>query len=67
MNIEDIKTRANRKPFRPFLIKLENGDAVPVTKDTELLFPRARPDTVYAFAANGSWIFEVQVVTALQE
>jgi hypothetical protein len=67
MKIEDIKTLTNRKPFRPFIIKLENGDAVPVTSDTELLFPKKRPDTVYVFAVNSSWIFDVEAVTALQE
>jgi hypothetical protein len=67
MKIEDIKTLANQKPFRAFIIKLESGENVPVTSDTELLFPAKRPDTIYVFTNDAAWIFEAQAVSALQQ
>lgn len=66
MKIEHIKTLANRMPFRPFILKLENGDAVPITVDTELLFPRKEPNTVYVFTTDQNWIFEADAVSTLQ-
>lgn len=67
MNIEQIKGLAARQPFRPFVIKLENGDLVPVTDESELFFPKAKPNLVIAFSAGKSWTFEAEAVSALLE
>jgi hypothetical protein len=67
MNIEEIKNRANRQPFRSFVIKLENGDLVPVTSNSELLFPHTQPDLVIAFTNGGHWTFEAKAVSAILE
>jgi hypothetical protein len=68
MNIEEIKKVANREPFRPFAIVLQSGHEIEVTTETELLFPKNRPNDVYVFANNGAgWIFEAQAVSALQD
>ncbi len=68
MTIEQIKERALRRPFRPFAIVLDNGVEIPINTDTELLFPRKRPQTIYVFADDHTgWIFEAQAVSALNE
>jgi hypothetical protein len=68
MTIESIKELAHRDPFRPFAIVLDSGTEIIIKADTELLFPRNRPETIYVFASNGyGWIFEAQAVTALND
>ncbi len=68
MNITHIKERMQRKPFRAFSIVLDSGDEIPVMSDTELIFPKSRPVTIYVFASDGTgWIFETQVVSALND
>jgi hypothetical protein len=68
MNIEQIKELAQRDPFRPFAILLDNGVEIPINSETEMLFPRKRPESVYVFADNGKgWIFEARAVSALNE
>jgi hypothetical protein len=68
MKIEDIKSLASRIPFQPFRIQLENGEALSVIESTEILFPRNKPTTIFVFEKLGQmWIFDAEVVTALQQ
>jgi hypothetical protein len=68
VTIDQIKSLAQRDPFRPFAILLDNGTEIPIGNDTELLFPRNQPQTIYVFSTNGrAWIFEAQAVSALNQ
>jgi hypothetical protein len=68
VTIEQIKGLAQRDPFRPFAILLDNGVEIPISDDTELLFPRNQPQTIYVFSTNGrAWIFEAKAVSALNQ
>lgn len=68
MTIQQIKELAERKPFKPFVITLDSGRKIEVNRDTEFLFPKNRPDTIYVFASDGQgWIFEAEAVSALND
>jgi hypothetical protein len=67
MKIEEIKALANRHPFRPFTIEIENGQPVQITQDSDLLFPKRKPNLVIAFTSDGAThIFEAEAVAALR-
>lgn len=68
MSINEIKSLAERRPFRPFTIRFENGDVLNIIASTELLFPQNKRNTVLVFEFGGRmWIFDVEAVTALQQ
>ena len=68
MTINDLKSKLNREPFRPFIIELASGRQIPIGADSELFFPKARPDLVIAFTGNGlSNEFETSAIASLIE
>ena len=68
MTINDLKSKLAREPFRPFTIELVSGRQIPIAEDSELFFPRARPELVIAFTTDGLMHeFEENVVNSLIE
>jgi len=53
MTIKDVKAKLEREPFRPFVIELSSGRLILVDKDSELFFPRRRPELIVAFTDDG--------------
>jgi hypothetical protein len=52
-NIELLKTKLKREPFRAFLIELASGSQILIDAESEILLPRKRPELVIAFTENG--------------
>lgn len=68
MTIDDLQSRLRREPFRRFVIELASGGAVPIGRDSELLFPRRRPELVIAFTDDGlQHQFEIGSVVRVAE
>jgi hypothetical protein len=53
MTQTDLKSKLEREPFRPFIIELGSGRQITISQDSEVLFPRKRPELVIAFTSNG--------------
>ena len=68
MKITEIKSLMAQAPFRPFIVRLENGHNLTVSHTSELLFPKNRPGLVIIFNAAGAMtIFEDRAVTAIEQ
>ena len=52
-NLELIKAKLRRQPFRAFIIEFVSGTTILIDADTEILFPRKRPELLIAFTGNG--------------
>jgi hypothetical protein len=52
-NLELLKAKMRREPFRAFIVEFVSGTTILIDADTELLFPRKRPELVIAFTGNG--------------
>jgi hypothetical protein len=52
-NLELLKAKMHREPFRAFIVEFVSGAVILIDADTELLFPRKRPELVIAFTGNG--------------
>jgi hypothetical protein len=53
MNQTDLKSKLQREPFRPFVIELGSGRQITINQDSEVLFPRKRPELVIVFTSEG--------------
>ena len=53
MNLDLLKTKMRREPFRPFVIELASGSSLMIDTETEILFPRKRPELVIVFTEGG--------------
>ena len=68
MKLEHLVERASRKPFRPFTINLNDGEAIPIDAPEAIYFPTRKPDLVITFAPNGAMhLFEHTVITSISE
>lgn len=68
MTINDLKSRLAREPFRPFIIELASGRQIAISADSELFFPKKRPELVIAFTTDGlQHEFETSAITSLIE
>ena len=68
MKPEDLRSKLERRPFRAFMIQLDNGTRILIERADDVLLPRRRPELVFAFTADGAvYEFELGVVTALVE
>jgi hypothetical protein len=52
-NLELLKAKMRREPFRAFIVEFVSGATILIDADTEMLFPRKRPELVIAFTGNG--------------
>jgi hypothetical protein len=52
-SLVELKANLAREPFRPFMIELASGRQILIEKETEILFPRRRPELVIAFTDDG--------------
>lgn len=67
-NLELLKSKMRREPFRAFIVEFMSGATILIDADTELLFPRKRPELVIAFTGNGlQHEFEEVAITRLIE
>jgi hypothetical protein len=67
-NIELLKAKMRREPFRAFLVEFVSGSTILIDAETEILFPRKRPELVIAFTGNGlQHVFEEAAVARLIE
>jgi hypothetical protein len=63
-----LKAKMHREPFRAFLVEFVSGAQILIDADTEILFPRKRPELVIAFTGNGLMHeFESSAITRLIE
>jgi hypothetical protein len=46
MTNEQLKAKLDREPFRPFIIELTGGRQIQIGQDSEVLFPRRRPELI---------------------
>jgi hypothetical protein len=67
MTIKDVKAKLEREPFRPFVIELSSGRLILVDKESELFFPRRRPELVVAFTDGLQHEFEAGRIVRLGE
>ena len=69
MNGSDlIKSKIHREPFQAFVIELRSGTQILIDADTEILFPRKRPELILAFTADGLMHeFETSAIAQLFE
>jgi hypothetical protein len=66
MDIEEIKAAVRRKPFRPFAISIVDGQQLVIGQDSEVLFPRNKPQLVIVFNADGTMhLLEAEAVASL--
>jgi hypothetical protein len=64
----ELKAKMGREPFRPFIVELVSGRQIMIGKDSEMLFPRRRPELVIAFTDDGlQYEFETSAIAALIE
>jgi hypothetical protein len=67
-NLNLLKAKQNRQPFRSSRIEFASGHQIPIDADTELLFPRSRLGLVIEFTAGGLMHqFESAVIARLIE
>jgi len=52
-NLELLKAKMRREPFRAFIVEFVSRATILIDADTEMLFPRKRPELVIAFTGNG--------------
>jgi hypothetical protein len=58
----------HREPFRPFIVEFQSGAVLLIDGDTELLFPKKRPELVIAFTEGGlQHEFEQSAISRLIE
>jgi hypothetical protein len=63
-----LKAKLEREPFRPFLIELASGRRILIGKESEILFPKRRPELIIAFTEDGlQHEFELSAVISLLE
>ena len=68
MTVNDLKCRLSSEPFHSFIIELASGRQIIIGADSELFFPRKRPDLVIAFTGNGlQHEFETSAIASLIE
>lgn len=68
MQKQDIKSKLERDPFRPFVIELASGRQISIADpQAEVLFPRTRPELVIAFSEGLMHEFEIGAVLSLLE
>jgi hypothetical protein len=53
MHLDLLKSKMRREPFRPFIIEFASGASLLIDAETEMLFPRKRPELVIAFTESG--------------
>lgn len=53
MDATTLKAKLARQPFRSFVIELTSGGQIVIGKESELFFPRSRPELVIAFSDDG--------------
>ena len=67
MTLEDIRERAEQKPFRQFSIETVGGSWVDVEKASDVLLPERRPDIAIIFAPDGKMlILGIDQISALE-
>ena len=52
-NLDLLKSKIRREPFRSFLIEFQSGTTVLIDAETEILFPRKRPELAIVFTGSG--------------
>jgi hypothetical protein len=52
-NFDLLKTKMRREPFRPFIIEFQSGVTLLIDSETEMLFPKKRPELVITFSETG--------------
>ena len=63
-----LKSKLRREPFRSFIIELHSGTRILIDAESEIFFPRKRPELVIAFTADGLMHeFEVSAILQLVE
>jgi hypothetical protein len=68
VSLLELKARIERELFRPFVIELVSGRQIVIGQDSEILFPRKRPELVIAFTDDGlQHEFETSMIAALVE
>ena len=68
MTRQDLRTKVEADPFRPFVIRLAGGREIFINDaQTEFLFPRIRPELILAFSEDRTHEFEIGSVLSLIE
>jgi hypothetical protein len=68
MTNEQLKAKMDREPFRPFIIELTSGRQIRIGQESEVLFPRRRPELIIAFSDDGlQHEFELSAIVSLVE
>ena len=67
--LETLQAKIARAPFRAFVIEFQSGSSLFIDEETEVLFPRKRPELVIVFTSpNGlQHEFEVGAITRITE
>jgi len=52
-DLETLKAKMRREPFRSFIVELQSGATILIDAETEMLFPYKRPELVIIFTGNG--------------
>jgi len=66
--ISELKAKLEREPFRPFVIELQSGRQILIGRESELFFPRRRPELIIAFSDDGlQHEFELSAIVSLIE
>jgi hypothetical protein len=65
-NSSELRAAVDRKPFLPFAINLFDGEQLTINADTEVLFPKNKPELVIVFSADGMMhLFEAEAIASL--
>ena len=68
MKAEHLIEYQARKPFRPFTINLNDGEAISIVDGHDLLLHPRKPDLVIAFTEDGAMhLFEYSAISSLKE
>lgn len=66
MTIERLIELVNRKPFKPFVIHLTDGETIEIDSEKTILFPERHPELIIVFSENGAiHLFEYTVIASL--
>jgi hypothetical protein len=67
-DLELLQTKMRQEPFWPFIIEFQSGHRILIGADSEILFPRKRPELVIAFTDDGLMHeFEAGAIARLTE
>lgn len=65
MKPEELRDRMAIKPFRPFTIETEGGQAFEIAGEENLLLPKPKPEIAIVFVEGHMYIIDIDSINVL--